>query len=342
MMLRNTVSATSTILTGLKTHIGHTTENLRGISTPSSSIAWISGDKGTIMRTIDNGKTWETKQIPDTETLFFRDIKAFDANTAYVMSSGHGEASRIYYTCDGGHKWQLQLKGSHPAEFFNCMAFWNHHRGMVLSDPVDNKFKIFSTEDGNTWLPLPQDDMPLALENEGAFAASGSCMTVQQDLDAWFCTGNKAARVFHTNDAGMSWQVVNTPLMKDTESSGIFSIAFYDLHHGVIAGGDYKQPEKSGANLAITDDGGKTWQLATISPQYYWSAVSFTPDDHEHLMVVGPEQAGYTQSKSPQNWDASMKVNLNAFSFWSKDKVLAVGPNGMIMEIEIPIRNSIY
>lgn len=319
----------------MKVHSSLTTANLRGLSTPSPSTAWASGQNGTVIRTIDNGETWECKQIPSAEKYDFRDIKAFDANTAYAMSAGEGEASRIYKTTDGGKNWSLQLKGTIAAEFFNSMAFWDRDNGIVLSDQVDGRFKIYLTEDGGShWKPIPASAMPAALKGEGAFAASGSCIAIQGKQEAWFGTGVNAARVFHTADKGKTWQVINTPIVQDTQTAGIHSIAFYDSKHGVICGGDYKQLDKGGANLATTEDGGKTWKLATVSPQYYWSAVSFTPD-HTNIMVAGPKHAGLTSSESPTSWEQSWNVNLNALSFWSKNKVLAVGEKGSIVEFEI-------
>lgn len=323
-------------LATLNIHESPTTESLRSVSTPSPSVAWASGENGTVVRTVDSGKTWECQQISDAAKLSFRSIKAFDADTAYIMSSGDGEASRIYKTKNGGKTWELQLVANTSAEFFNCLAFWNQDRGMVLSDPVENKFKIYLTENGgNTWLPISPASMPMALSGEGAFAASGSCMTVQGSLNAWFGTGGKNARIFHSENGGKNWQVSKTPIMQDTDSAGIFSIAFYDAKNGVISGGDYNQPDRSGSNLAITQDGGLSWSLTDLSPQYYWSAVAFAPD-HENMMVVGSKLAGYTSKESPRVWQKKWDVSLNALSFWSNNKTLAVGPKGSIMEFELP------
>lgn len=319
----------------IKTHHILTTANLRGLSTPSPSTAWASGQNGTVIRTIDNGETWECKQIPTAEKYDFRDIKAFDASTAYVMSAGEGEASRIYKTTNGGKSWSLQLKGTIAAEFFNSMAFWDRDNGIVLSDQVAGKFKIYLTEDGGShWNPIPESAMPVALKGEGAFAASGSCIAVQGQQEAWFVTGVNAARVFRTDDKGKTWQAINTPIIQDSPTAGIYSIAFYDSKHGVICGGDYKKPDKGGANLATTEDGGITWKLAKVSPQYYWSAVSFTPD-HTNIMVVGPKHAGLTSNEPTTLWEQSWNINLNALSFWSRNKALAVGEKGSIVEFEI-------
>lgn len=345
MKTRNTnkSSSTSTLLSTLNSAnvVLHkpveTTVNLRGLSTPTSEVAWASGYNGTYLKTTNHGENWECSQIPDAETLQFRDIKAFDENTAYIMSSGPGPSSRIYKTENGGHTWHMQLTANANQEFFNCMAFWNRDRGMVLSDPVNGKFKLYITEDGGkNWLPNFESDMPMALENEGAFAASGSCMTVCGELDAWFGTGGNTARVFHTQDGGKSWQVTNTPIMQSSPSSGIFSIAFYDLKNGVIAGGDYNHPEKGGSNLAVTNNGGLSWELASVAPQFYWSAVKYA-DDGDHIMVVGNQHAGLTRSQSPDQWEESWDVRgLNAISFWAKGKALAVGEKDLIVEYDMP------
>ncbi|CEK09361.1 WD40/YVTN/BNR-like repeat-containing protein [Legionella hackeliae] len=348
-------------------HTDITVNDLRGISTPSEQVAWVSGAKGTVICTLDGGKTWDLKKVPGAEKLDFRDVKAFDKNTAYIMSVGYATESRIYKTDDGGQTWNLQLKGQNLSEFFNCMAFWNQNHGLVLSDPVDGKFTLYTTQNGCTWSKIPSDGMPIALTDEGAFAASGSCMTVYGKNNVWFGSGLKTARVFYSQDGGFNWHVSETPIKKDTKSSGVFSIIFSDQNKGMIAGGDYANPQIGGSNLAITTDGGVNWHPVDISPQYYWSSISFTPDK-KNYMVVGSTHVGYTSSPfSQQNtnkngsdvvqstitkepdlkekansilcppWENSLtNVTLNAFSFWKKDRALAIGPKGTIVEIAIP------
>src|SRR5206468_8034825 len=84
---------------------------------------------------------------------------------------------------------------------------------------------------------------------EGAFAASGTAITALGN-NIWFGTGGPKARVFHSADRGQTWTVSDTPIMHGEASQGIFSIAFRDATRGVIVGGDYKQPTKTGANIA--------------------------------------------------------------------------------------------
>ncbi|MBZ5570668.1 MAG: hypothetical protein LAO09_02165 [Acidobacteriia bacterium] len=157
----------------------NTTENLRGISTPSRNVAWASGTHGTYLRTTDGGETWQAAQVPGAETLDFRDVEAFSADVAYLLAAGPGEQSRIYKTADAGKTWALQFTNNNPKGFFDCMAFWNRDRGIAVGDPVNGKFELITTKDGGKhWKSIPTASLPSAVESEGAFAASGTCIAV--------------------------------------------------------------------------------------------------------------------------------------------------------------------
>ena len=265
-----------------QTQLSHTTESLRGVSVVSQNIAWASGTHGTYLRTTDAGRIWTPAQIPGAESLDLRAVVAFSADEAFLMSAGPGDQSRIYHTADAGQHWQLQLTSTNPKAFFDSMAFWDPTHGIVLGDPVPDetgtpKFQLLMTTDGQSWTPIPPSQLPPAIEGEGAFAASNTCLAIlsNNDPNIWFAAGGRAARVFHSPDRGRTWQVSATPITHGPDSAGIFSIAFRDASHGVIAGGDYKHPDQDGPNLAFTNDGGLTWTVSPIHPQAYFSAVAY-------------------------------------------------------------------
>src|SRR5271155_4289631 len=166
-----------------KTHPSNTTENLRGVSAVSHNIAWASGTHGTYLRTTDAGHTWLTAQLPDATTLDFRAVVAFSADEAFLMSAGPGDQSRIYHTADSGRHWSIQFTNANPKGFFDSMVFWDRTHGMVLGDPIPDeagnlKFELLTTEDGETWTWIAAAQLPPALEGEGAFAASNSCLAI--------------------------------------------------------------------------------------------------------------------------------------------------------------------
>src|SRR3954464_12296570 len=87
-----------------------TDAQLRGLSAVDGRVAWVSGSKGTVLRTVDGGATWASVAPPDTAALDCRDVEAFDALHAVLLSIGPGDSSRIYRTSDGGRSWDLTFR----------------------------------------------------------------------------------------------------------------------------------------------------------------------------------------------------------------------------------------
>jgi photosystem II stability/assembly factor-like uncharacterized protein len=319
-----------------------TTVRLRGVSAVNQSVAWASGDKGTYARTVDGGKTWTSGHVPDSEGLDFRDVDAFSADVAYLLSIGEGEKSRIYKTTDGGLHWTLQFKNSRPTAFFDAMAFWDSEHGIAVSDPVDSRFLIITTADGGaTWTEMPSAGMPLALAGEGAFAASGTCIAVQGKRNVWFGTGGPGgARVFRSSDGGRSWSV-GTTSMSASKSAGIFSLLFSDKNHGVIVGGDYANEREVGNNAAWTSDGGRTWRLVeTKRPNGYRSGVALVPGTKgRSLVAVGPTGSDFSVSKG-ESWRILDAEGFHSVSFAPHAKAgWAVGEGGRIAKYASALTN---
>jgi photosystem II stability/assembly factor-like uncharacterized protein len=302
-----------------------TKSDFRGLCVASPDVVWVSGTMETYARTTDRGKTWSVGTVPGAEKLDFRAVKAFGAVTAYLLSAGPGDASRVYKTADGGKSWVMQFKCADPAGFFDAIAFWDEKNGIALGDPVDGRFQLLATEDGgDSWKPLPGRALPPALPSEGAFAASGTCLITRGDTDAWFATGGaKTARVFRTTDRGRSWEVSETPVAAGTESAGIFSIAFRDRVHGLVVGGDYRKPDDVGATAATTSDGGKTWvPLDKRLP--FRSAVAWAKD---RWIAVGTSGSDVSRDDG-DTWTPLDRENYNSVGFVPTDEGWAVGPKG--------------
>jgi photosystem II stability/assembly factor-like uncharacterized protein len=260
---------------------------LRGLSAVSSTTAWASGSLGTVLRTTDRGATWQQVGPPGTQDLQFRDIEAFDADHAVILSIGSGSDSRIYVTADGGQTWALTFVNPDPNAFFDCMTFYNSRRGLALSDPPDGlHFRVMATDDGGLSWHVTGAQMPEALPGEFAFAASGQCITTDHGRRAWFGTGGAAqARVFRSDDGGASWSVAATPL-NSGPTAGIFALAFRGQQHGLAVGGDFLAETASPDNFALTADGGATWNLLPRAPAEYRSGATWV--DGHTAIAVGP------------------------------------------------------
>ena len=304
-----------------------TQSDFRGLCVVSRKVAWVSGTKGTYARTTDGGKNWSVGTVPGAEKLDFRDVEAFGETTAYLLSAGPGDASRIYKTVDGGKTWAMQFQSADPAAFFDAIAFWDEKNGLALGDPVNGQFQMIVTKDGGAnWKPLAAKSLPPALSGEGAFAASGTCLVTHGDKDVWFATGGaKTARVFHSKDRGLNWEVSDTPIIAGVESAGIFSIAFRDKDHGMIVGGDYRKPNDIGATAATSADGGKTWTgLDKRLP--FCSAVAWAKD---RWVAVGTSGSHVSQDNGT-TWKQLDQENYNSVGFTSTGEGWAVGPKGRI------------
>jgi len=303
-----------------------TDADFRGLAVVDSNLVWVSGTKGTFGRTTDGGKTWFAGTVPDAKALDFRDVEAFGSDTAYLMSAGAGEASRIYKTTDAGKTWKLQFQNREPKAFFNAIAFWDEKHGITLSDPIDGRFHLMTTDDGEKWIPLSEKSRPEALPKEGCFAASGTCLITFGENDVWFCTGGaKTARLLHSKDRGKTWTAMDTPLLAGIESAGVFSIAFRDRDHSIIVGGDYRKPDDTVNTVAITGDGGKRW-TSIEKPLPFRSGVAWAKD---RWIAVGTSGSDVSTDDGA-TWKPLDREKYNSVAFTPKGDGWAVGPKGRI------------
>ena len=309
-----------------------TKASLRGVSAVDSSVVWASGAGGTYLRTVDGGAVWHAAVVPAAADLDFRAVRALDRNTAWLMSSGPGVKSRIYKTADAGAHWSLLFTNPDAGGFFDALAFWDATRGVALGDPVGGEFVILTTEDGGkTW---QRRKTPPALPNEGAFAASNSCLIVLGKREIWFATGGaSAARVFHSQDGGQSWDVAIAPLRHES-AAGIFSLAFADRIHGVAAGGDYSKPGDAQGNVAITSDGGLTWlDPSGAHPHGYRSAVVYLAQPK--LWIAVGTSGSDMSSDGGQSWKLFDTGAYNAIGAAGTDAAWAVGPGGRVSRLRL-------
>jgi photosystem II stability/assembly factor-like uncharacterized protein len=317
-----------------------TDAELRGLSVVSGAVAWVSGTHGRFGRTADGGRTWRVDTIPGATTLDLRAIHAIDPRTAVVMSAGEAEKgqARIFRTTDAGKTWRLVFTTEQKGVFLDAVAFWDARHGIALSDPVDGRLFLLTTDDGGrSWTRIPPDRLPATLDGEAFFAASGSCLTVQGSSAVWIGSGGgAAARVFRSSDRGRTWGVADTPVQAGNASSGIFSVAFHDARRGVAVGGDYRQAHGTSPNVALTDDGGRTWRPPKGAlPAGYMSAVSFA--DASRVVAVGLAGTALS-SDGGESWTIADTVAYNSTRFVSASTGWTAGPRGRIARWRQPTR----
>jgi photosystem II stability/assembly factor-like uncharacterized protein len=299
------------------------TARLRGISAVSDRVVWASGNGGTIIRTDDGGKSWKRIPPPDAGSLDFRDIDAVDERTAYALSIGPGDASRIYKTTDAGTTWTLQFRNDNEKAFYDAMAFAGARTGFAVSDSIDGRLVVLRTVDGARWSRVLPEALPAAIAGEGAYAASGTNIAIV-GRRVWI--GTTASRVVRSMDGGGTWSAFSTPLPAGT-SAGIFSIAFRDANHGIVVGGDYKEEREAFDNAAITADAGASWTIVRGLGGYR-SAVAFMPAREGTLLSVGPSGSDYSDDNG-RTWRAIEGPGFHTLAVAPGSRVAwAAGENG--------------
>jgi photosystem II stability/assembly factor-like uncharacterized protein len=271
-----------------------TNASFRAVHALSEQVCWIGGTRGTVLRTTDGGATWQNVRVPGADSLDFRDVHAFDAQTAIALSAGPAEqgAARLYRTTDGGSTWNLVFETKQKGVFLDGLDFWNPRHGLAFGDPVDGKFYLLATDDGGqTWRELPRDALPPVLPNEAAFAASGTSLVVAGTSHAWIGTGGgTSARVFRSTDRGRTWQVSDTGL-RGGELRGIWGLRFRNKKRGIALGGSYGEPTAP-PPVIQTRDGGRVWQPAQVPPTGLLECAALV--GKRGLLVVGRAGTAYS------------------------------------------------
>jgi len=196
---------------------------------------------------------------------------------------------------------KIVYQETHLKAFYDSMDFWNDEEGIAIGDATDGCLSVIITRDGGeNWTKLTCNDLPKGIDNEGAFAASDTNIAIVGDY-TWVVT--TAGRIYYSEDKGNTWEVFDTPIVKDKETEGIYSIDFYDALNGFAIGGDYTNPDDNAANKMRTMDGGKTWELvAQHQNPGYRSCVQYIPNRNgKELVAIGFKGIDYSND-SGRSW----------------------------------------
>jgi photosystem II stability/assembly factor-like uncharacterized protein len=307
-------------------HSGMNT-SLRGLSVVNNNIVWVSGSHGMVGRSTNSGKNWKWMTVPGFEKNDFRDIEAFDANTALIMSID--APAYILKTSDGGNTWKIVYENKTKGMFLDAMEFRDVMNGIVIGDPVDGRFFLAQSHDGgNSWQEMEFTKRPLADSGEACFASSGTNIRYLYNRSIHFASGGKNSRVF------TDFLPANTPFNKGTETAGCNSIAVYDnykntfANHMVITGGDFTRDSLREKNCFYSNDGGKSWQSTKTPPGGYRSCVEYLSKDN--LVTCGLNGVDYSYDGG-KNWYPVSTEGFHACRYAKfGTQVYLTGSNGKI------------
>jgi len=296
---------------------------LQSLIVTQNNTIWASGTKGKVVVSFDNGKSWQEKVVPHSETLQFRDIWA-DGNTVFLLAAGDGEMSRLYRSDDNGDNWNLQYTMDNPKGFINCFDFWDKDNGIVFGDTIDEQvFMLQTTDGGKNWLRV--NSAPLAQEGgEGGFSASGSCVRIGDDDQVWVTTGaTKHARLLRSQNRGQSWH--STPLPYPTgTTAGIFS-AIPDSNW--TFGGRMDTPVITGYHLSDQ-------QWTATSNIGLKGAIYGSDSFKDNIVVVNPDGAALSKDNG-KHWQRISNESFWVVEFDHNGTAWLAGPDGHISSLAL-------
>ncbi len=235
------------------------------ISFPSPGIGFIAGSPagsgnlaGELYTTTDGGFSWALRSTPCTyRGTNGQAISFLNQDQGSLLCGGPpsaGEQPKILYTtADGGQSWAMvsaaeggvaSPSGLPLSGYVHSMFFLSSQTGFIGLD----RGGIYMTRDGGaSWqavfgLPLP--------------TASGQAFSVgfSDSEHGWLLAGD-GPPLYTTSDGGLTWQLVYPPLSPST------TISFLSSQFGYAAGWTY-----DGATVMRTLDGGTTWTATGNAP----------------------------------------------------------------------------
>jgi hypothetical protein len=304
-----------------------TKTSLRGLSVVSDEVVWVSGSNGIIGRTSDGGKNWKWFSVKGFEKTEFRDIEAFDATTAVIMAIG--EPAYILRTADGGETWKVVYENKTKGMFLDAMEFWNEQAGIVIGDPIDQRFFVLRTFDGGkNWQEVPVINRPVADSGEACFAASGTNIRALDNDEAVFISGGLSSNIFIRD------QKMKLPVVQGSETTGANSVTVWDRYKKkggdqlVVVGGDFQKPDSDSLNCCFSINRGKTWKTPKIPPHGYRSCVEYL--DPKVLVSCGLNGVDYsTDNANTWKWISKESFHVSRIAKVGKTVYLA-GNNGKV------------
>ncbi len=310
--------------------------SIRGLSVVSDRIIWVSGNRGRVGRSVDGGRSWRWTRVKGFEKRDFRDIEAFDANTAVIMATA--EPAQMLKTTDGGRHWKVVLENHEPGMFLDAMAFSGNKKGTVLGDPVRGRFYIAQTSDGgSTWQETDWHSRPVADSGEAGFAASGTNIQCTEAGDLYFVSGGMRSRLFSGSQPSM------LPVVQGNETSGANSIGLRPggrhagILHMAVVGGNFKQDTSSRNNCFTTLDGGQHWRAAPEPPHGYRSCVTYISTDT--LVTCGTTGVDIS-TDGGLHWKAVARDSYHVCGIAKKGSaVFLAGADGKVARLRQAISN---
>jgi photosystem II stability/assembly factor-like uncharacterized protein len=297
---------------GWETIPSGTTSELNSIFFYDYEVGFAVGDSGTVIKSIDSGKTWQTIQTPVTNDL--NDLYVFNDSTLCVV----GDSGTILFSVEGGNNWYV---GPYfLTENYYSMSF-SETKGILGGSSQT----IVQADFGGTNIAF--------FEVQSGFFGGGFWGAYMLSPQFGFVAGENSIfspLLGRTTDSGLNWNF--TAFYLNTNEGRATGVDFTDLNTGYVSASVW---DGTGA-IAKSTDGGSNW-ISTMFTNPLWS-IDFP--------ISGASQVGYAVGSqgtilktynAGANWQPQISgtsLRLNKVYFKDFDFGFAVGENGIILKTE--------
>jgi len=205
------------------------------------------------VHTADGGNSWILDTIPVPGMPLCSSIACVDSGTCFfVFTDALAGGGSIWKTTDQGDTWANLTTTQFSGGYANFYHPFTADTGVAMGDPVDGYFEIQLTFNGGaTWERVPESQIPPPLTGEYGYTDCYSAV----GNSVWFTT-NKG-RCFRSTDRGLNWDVVQVFETGDDMFGVCFSTEEKGVYWGMYTGT---------GELAVTSDGGATWETKNFLP----------------------------------------------------------------------------
>ncbi len=272
------------------------------------------GERGFILRSTDNGNSWQQSNVPVRVTL----TSSYFVNKKCGWAVGHDGV--VLRTRDGGKNWQKILDGYQANQLMYQLA----------KQQVTEQLSAISMATGSERTLLEKELEKLQYDEDDAltFVEEGASRPF---LDVWFKNENEGFVIgalglfLKTSDGGDSWtswadHIDNTDLFHLNSISKISNKLFITGEAGT---------------LFVSDDYGNSWNSLT-SP-YKGSFFGITGKNDKYLVLHGLRGNAFISFNKGASWKkiaTQSNASIYGSALLSNDKVILVGGSGVILLLD--------
>jgi photosystem II stability/assembly factor-like uncharacterized protein len=301
-------------------------------------VAHVSGDvfvtvgyQGRILRSENNGQTWQ--EVPSPVDWSLNQVTFVGE---YGWAVGH--KGSIIHTRDGGKTWTQQQVDTQKA--IMAVSFVDKLHGWAAGD---ESTLLWTDNGGETWKVERIEVSQVGLSADTLLAVPDIIYYDIHFIDTqtgWMV--GEYGNIRHTSDGGKTWDSQHESLLDEMVAKGgnkdvmtlgaLFHVHFDDPNHGMAVG--------AGGSVIATDDGGQKWRWISREgekpdlPNLHLYNIT-SPTKNSELVAVGTNGQILT-SDNGTDWQPAKAPGgvftwINGLAFGDGGKGVLVGGKGLIL-----------